>query len=472
LNERCKEELEKSARTYMDTYVEAWGDAYRAKELGNLARLRSEVSNWEVLSAQLGTVSQRRRIAEEFSPALRWILRAVPFGDYDPEGSSWQLRPGPEWPDVSSWFRASVVQRWDSTDLGYFATGTRADTADVAANEAPWETIGADFHQAWSKLAEAIAANSRLDRRVGEASISWGELGKLREDYGLEDERLTKELLEFELWARELLSTRLTQLLVEIQRDHLGDANPDGGWPYIPGEKYTRSGLDTVDFPRFVDFLIAVDRVKEDFRELEEGLRDDFPGVKDRREFYETCDRWYSFLRLADDTGALPEELRLTIYGDDPLKDPFRQSLDDGCQYAARWLSLDLGTGGGVVRTACARENWQREGHEVTWPWRGNREGELQVGLAEVLAGVGYAGAKTLGEYSPLAMCAYLHRYGNSQDQMTWYVTHAFDVERRARDGSVQKQQVGQKLRLELARPLPGPIRKLSEVSASGRRRR
>ncbi len=471
LNERCKEELERSARAYMDTYVEAWSTAYRDKKLITLDDLRSGVSSWEGLAAELSTVSQRRRIAEEFTPALRWILRAVPFGDYDPDGFSWESRSGPEWPDVSSWFRASVAQRWNTTDVGYFATSTRADVADTALNKIPWETIGSDFHQAWFELAEAVAANARLDRRVGERTIPWGELGKLREVYGLEDERLTKDLLEFELWARRMLSTRLTQLLVEIQRDHLGEDNPDGGWPYLRGESYTRSGLDTADFQRFVDFLVAVQRAKEDFQELEEGLRDGLPGSKERREFYEACESWFSFLRLTDEPDALPEELRLTVFGDDPLRDPFRRDLNDGCQFTARWLDLDLGFGG-IVRTACARENWKREGHEVTWPWRGYREGELQVGLAEVLTGVNYAGAKTLGKYSPLALCAYLHRYGNSQDQITWYVTHAFDVERRALEGSKQNEQVGQKLRFELLQPLPKPIGKLSEASTSVHRRR
>ena len=76
-------------------------------------------------------------------------------------------------------------------------------------------------------------------------------------------------------------------------------------------------------------------------------------------------------------------------------------------------------------------------------------------------------GPKALGMYSPLAFCAYLHRYGNGREQnKTWYATHGF--ERQARDAPTQT--VGDMLVFRLRRPLPEPIPRLPKGLASSRR--
>lgn len=194
--------------------------------------------------------------------------------------------------------------------------------------------------------------------------------------------------------------------------------------------------------------------------------------------FYRSCEEWFKFLGLKDEPTPTPEQLQLTVLSEDPLTQPFgKESVSDTCQHTARWLTLDLGlvlgrdatsSGAGVLRIACERQYKRFEGHSVTWPWDPKPGKMLTVSLQDPLPGVRDPGSKTLGTHSPLALCAYLHRYGVGHNQnKTWYVTHSF--ERESSEGA--KQTVGDKLVFKLAQPLPEPVAKLTRVSVQTRGR-
>ncbi len=483
LNVRCLEELEKSVRVCMTSYIGAWSQAYGRKELKTLERIRESASSWERLAVQLGSQPKRRRVSDELIPALSTILQAVPYANHLPDGTRWDFRGDGEWLRVSAWMEDSVGERWDTSEYGLFAVSTRTDGGGASLNIPPWQVISGDFEQAWMELAEDMAAIVRIPPRFSSdvdwhgTHIRWGALEKLREEYALTGEKLSGELVAFERQAQGLLSSYLTETLCGIQQHFLGNESPFDGWPFLPGEEYTRNGLDAVEFDSFLGFLVEVHRAKTAFEEVESGLPGSAPGHAARQSFYTSCEQWFNFLGLKDEPNPSPEALQLTVLSEDPLSQPFgKETVSDTCQHTARWLEVDLGlvlgrdataSGTGILQIACERQYKRLDGHYVRWPWDAKPGKLLTVGLKDPLPGVRDPGSpKTLGTYSPLALCAYLHRYGVGQDQdKTWYVTHSFT------DPQTEDSQntVGDKLVFRLVQPLPEPIVKLTKVSAQAR---
>jgi hypothetical protein len=479
LNVRCLEALEKSVRAYLSAYVEAWGQAYGRKELQTLERLGDSASTWEQLAVQLGTSAKRRRVSDEFTPALSTILQVIPFANRFADGVRWDAEGWRESLSVSAWMEESIAEHWDTAANGYFAVSARFDSGGGGLIRPPWEVIAEDFERAWTELAEDLAANVRVPPRFtsdvdwNARPIRWGALERLQEEYGLGGERLSGQLVAFEHAAQELLSAYLTETLWGIQQHYLGDGNALDGWPYLPGDKYTRDGLNTVDFDSFIGFLVELHRAREAFRPLEEGLPAGAPGHSARAAFYAACEQWFDFLGLKNEPNPSPEDLSINIKTEDPLSPPLgRESVSDGCQHTARDLELDLGlvigseataAGPGILRSACVRERQRAGGHQVEWAWDAKPGKTLTVALSSPLEDVRVPdNVKTLGIHSPLALCAYLQRYGVGHDQnKAWYVTHSFVHE--SSDGA--QKTVGNKLVFRLKRALPGPIAKLTKVA-------
>lgn len=494
LNERCIAKVEESARTYMEAYVGAWGDAYRSKKLEAFDQLSGRASGWEQVASNLspasrGWGSSPLDIADEFEQALLWILRALPWATYNPDDRFWWVdyhdpRGARQFAQLSTWMSESIDRAWNRRELGDFVF-TRRGAGAYDPNQYPWEIIAGQFRNSWLDLARGIAANAGLPTSFsGELDwagtpIPWGRLKVLRDQYGLTDEKLTGQIVEFEQRAQDLLSAHLTDILWGIQERYLGDRQPFEGWPYLSGEKYTRSGLDAVDFDHFIDFLVEMYRAKKSFESLEAGLPDDAPGWRSRGELYASCEAWFRFLGLKDEPKPFPEPLRLTILSQDPVIQPFgKERVDETCQFTAKSFVLDLGLHLGqgeavgapsVLSIACERQYKRSGGYQAVWPWDDTPGKELRIRLEGVRPGVKDPGPKTLGIHSPLALCAYLHRHGVGYEQnKTWYVTHGF--ERQARD--VPKQIVGDKLVFKLRHPLPEPITRLTRAPASSRRPR
>jgi hypothetical protein len=467
LHARCITELGRAVKPYLDTYVSSWSDAYREGKLNELEQLMENNSTWSELVRALDRRTVRHRVEGEIQEALSWILRSTCCATYDANRRTrWQdyYPAREEGEEVADWFGDSLEEHWDP-DLGFFVTEARFDVPDQ--REAPWTRAATDFAGQWLDLAKEIKDVKRIPRRFrdvasGEGSplpsISWGTLKDLREQYGLEDERLTRELEKFERRAQELLSVELSNALVGIQKAHLPDENPSPGWPYLAGKN-----LETVEFDAFLKFLKEIRRAKSVFDKLEGGLPTDLEGATQRRAFYRACDSWLSFLQLGDDTSAFPKEIVVKIRGSDPQSDPYPERVE-GCAFYARWCVLDLGGVDAVVKTACKVED--RSDGEITWRWTAARGDELHVRLDALTPRVSRRPEpKTLGKNSPLALCAYLQRDGKAgDDRRTWYITETFQLQWTTDDGKVTEPRVGQKLAFDLPRPLPTPIRMLTRV--------
>lgn len=492
LNERCMAEIEESARAYMETYVSEWAIAYRSKKLEALDQLSGRASAWEQVASSLSSASRGwgsspLDIADEFEQALLWILRALPWATYNPDYRFWWVdyrddpRGARHFAQLSRWMSESIDRAWNRRELGDFVF-TRIGAGAYDPGQYPWEIIAGQFRNSWLDLARGIASNAGLPTNFRSeldwagTPIPWGRLKVLRDQHGLTDEKLTGELFEFEQGAQDLLSVRLTEILWGVQERHLGDQQPFEGWPYLPGEDYAPTGLDAVDFGHFIGFLVEMHRARKLFESLEAGLPDDAPGWGSRDEFYRSCEAWFEFLELKDEPKPSPEPLHLTILSDDPVVHPYgKERVDETCQHTAVSFTLDLGlrvAQGGAVSTpsalniACESQYRQPGGYRAEWHWDDTSRKELRVRLDGVRSRFKDPGPKALGRYSPLALCAYLHRYGNGREQnKTWYVTHGF--ERQARDAPTQT--VGDMLVFRLRRPLPEPIPRLRNAPASSR---
>ena len=391
---------------------------------------------------------------------------------------------------MSDWMEDAVREEWDDDKLGYFVTQVEI-TAEISKSETlPWEVLAGLFRDKWSQLSEGIADNSPLllpdemdewDNWEG-SSIPWKGMEDLRDAYNLMDEeKLIGALISFETDAQTLLSIEMTRILDQkIQRGLFQGKEPYDGWPYVQGHEYEESGLDTVGFQDFKTFLVQVHRAQERYKELEQGLTDNTKGCRERRAFYRQCERWYEFLDLQDDEEKRPETLHLTVVGHpDPAESACAgQEVESGAQQTADYIGLRLGLklseddkriDGDLLRIPTGVAGRRKE-HGVWWEWP-SEEGELAVSLEEIrLESRVEEPKKILGRSSPLAFCAYLHRYGAADevDAKRWCVMHAFERDRpsSARVGTgdaarARKELVGETLLFELERPLPGPIARL-----------
>jgi hypothetical protein len=454
-------------KAYMRAYVQAWDKAYRGRRLTKLAKLTDGVLNWEHLAKRLRDDKNLvREAAGEFSESLQDIVRSVAMGNYTDEGTAWESSET----NLNGWFSDVIGESWKT---GKWVTGL---LPPPAADKAPWGVIATGFKGTWDNLVRGIEGNYNLaDRRDRGAehfeSIPWGSTEDLQTKYGLTDERLTKELLEFERWAGKLLDARLTELLIATQGAELGNLKPDpaSGWPFLG---LAPNPLATVQYEKFKNLLREVEKTRVAFEKLESGLGkgEAPPGYKDRQAFYTACSRWQEFLKAdAVDVTVVPCSIGQAPGGGWP------QNIKSYCRDVADSIKLQLG-GRGQLDFSCESQHW--DDSKITWNFK-ELTGDWLVSInarseqkssdtknakdpSKVIHLVEKTKLQKLGEDSALALCAYLERYGKPKDdRKTWYVVHGFDAE----VGGAKPEAYGAVLRFDFGKTrLPEPIPKLEPV--------
>ncbi len=467
LHERCRKELERAARKYMDRYVAEWSRAYGEQKLKQLERLRLDARDWPQLANRLRSRSERQKLRREFEPALRMILQAVPWATFDVQAGFWGNGDNP-WPVIAEWMTDALEQH--RSDLGDFAFFARENFRTTGDAEQPWAAITNDFGDAFENLLTAISENGSLDEPNPNAKrIDWDELDKLRDQFQYRDERLTGELVRFVETAQRRFGEHLTDRLARLQ-DNLGSMPPQLGWPYLPGTE-----LKTVDFEAFKEFLIEVEKTAGAYEKLDVPGT---PGYPERTAFFASCKRWHRFLWVDGPSTQNPRMLSATVASHNPKAESapaIRKGTepDFGCQYSARWWMLDLGFSqpGPEIRTSCRSLDSDKADRSVEWDWgtMGSRKLKYSIGSPTNLAGD--PGPQPLGDHSPLAFCAYLEIGGWSQDRSTWNVSHDMDVDvvQPSAGGltTTKRTKIGQLLTFRLDRRLPEPIVKLKRLKPS-----
>ena len=494
LHTQCLQELESAGRAYMLAFVRDWNDAYGDKTLEKLDALSKHVRNWKDLVAKIGSQNRRgtssvNEVVAEFDAAMATILQVGPFASYNSRlDVYWDGDASfPEWVRLANWMYDARATAWNSARVG--GTDLRSYADERAGSKRPWDAIAGNLSDSWRRLCEGIKDNAELPKSFkrpnewSSTSIPWREIEQLRDRYGFgEDEKLTGALLEFERKVQELLSVEVTRILADIQERYLGRSPPDGGWPFMPGEKYTATGLNAVDFVKFKKFLVEVRRAEKAFEQVEKKLVESAPGRLERLRFFERCAEWNEFLDLKDklNTGerALGVVVGCGVGIEDANSDLFGKRLDDTAQHAAKMVVVDLGlkihsSNDGEIDGALrirTETQYKKEPREASWEWPPTEGKELLIRLDQVLEGVHLpdGAQKKMGMSSPLSLCTYLYRYGKSNDSgKTWYVLHGF---KRAKSGAgggpADKafETVGERLIYTLERRMPKPIQQIRRL--------
>ena len=494
LHEYCIERIRSAWERYADAYAREWRAAYDARSLLGLKDFETRDDDWEVFARRFSGERDRRdidprRVADELEPALREALQATRWATYLP-GDGWWAddRDMPDqWRDTIEAFDTAMQRSWGAES---FALTAVSDPATKAPHEEAWVALAREFGERWQDLSEAIGNSTGLEERFRTdtrkhefGTIPWGRIEALRREVRLDDEKLTAELVRFEEEAQQLLSEELTDILWNIQREHLPPKTPPDGWPFVGSAGDAAEVLTTIDFSSFKKFLAEVARARQMFAQLEDGLPDD-EVQRARAQFYQQCQAWYAFLDLSGDvrTGLVAGSLEMEIQGDDPMADRcFKRKIDDAAQQYYHDVELnlgfkttgtDVGQGGtppGAIRIGTHHE---RKGvrHKRLWDWEEQQEGEreLSVSLLGLLeAGRGLAGIvgddarRSLGTSSPLALCVYLYSYGYGEGPV-WRTLCEFP--HPAKEG----QQIGEMFVFNLSRPMPVPIKVLQPARLSG----
>ncbi len=507
LNERCALRLATAGRAYMEMYLGEWASAYQDKRLLEVERLLERASDWRSLAGLMqqrgdrGTAG-RDEVADELQAALSGILQAIVFWQwYQAEDTGqWvatSTADDADWREVASWMQGAIESRWPQ-HLGVFAVQARLPAGEIERpnpNDPPWTSLVNEFVRRWKELTKGMGAQANLPSRFDQEapatspiSIPWGQIEVLRREARLDDEQLIGQVVAFEARAQQLLSAALTDILCSVQADYFRNSDPYDGWPYLnePGEG--SKALDTVDFVNFKKFLRDVERAAQQFELLEQALPHDDPLWRARADFYRGCREWARFIGLKDQLQHT--DLGVEVRGGDPLDAPTgKERVDDTAQHSYDYVDLDLGL---CVREAadqtCSTDRplrmptltEQKVGpRQTTWTWPVRPGGqELSVALVEGRRPEGSSQnypsiARTLGQTSPLALCAYLHRYGLRADN-TWVTSHGFNLPEEFRLKGVGnlagtldpgKTMVGEKYIFTLDRPLPDPIAKLGPAT-------
>jgi hypothetical protein len=351
--------------------------------------------------------------------------------------------------------------------------------------------VAAGFAERWLAWCKVVG-ETKMPRDFGRNApetklreIPWSDIADLRKETGLTDEKITRELADLLSRAQGVLSAELTGVLCKVQQDAFADAEPYEGWPYTDPNGSDTTGLQTVPFENFTTFLATVKRAEDALNPLLKGLPDDVPLVRSRRAFLGQCREWSVFLPL--DAQGLQTELVVTVWTEDPFKDPLgKERVDDTAQAFYRnvqlVLGLRVGTGAAAIVkplefATTAEMRGQANKVDAVWDWKGVSEPELTFALVDGIPPVGKTlqyqyptlAPRAVGRSSHLALCAYLHRYGNLKDG-NWYVTHGIDLPdalRKAKRSDLASQlppgikTIGEKFVFDLKRRLPGPIPKL-----------
>ena len=506
LNEVCSERVRKAGEAYMETYVRSWASAYGSKRLAELERLTDAADRWESLGALVQRGDDRRGaagdlVADELAAALGEIIESLPFWAwyFDESANRWTDAINPDdkdWLEVASWMQRAIEQYWPR-ELGRFAVDARMPSeSEVKAEpgKPPWQVLSDEHIRRWKELTKGIAARGALPskfdsdaREKDPKAIPWGSIATLRREARIDDEKLTGQLLAFERKAQGLLSKALTETLCGVQARYFRDLEPFDGWPYLNASADTPKALETVDFADFKGFVREMERAWKAFEVLEDALPQDEPLRGPRLEFYRECQVWARFLQLNDQ--LMPSPLVVEVEGADPVTEPFgKERVQDTAQMYYDAVTLDLAlaiskegepgaSGEEPLRIPTLAADKLNKPRKALWRW-GVRTGGtgLSVSLVDGRGPEGGGGSRypsithALGESSPLALCAYLHRHGvHSGDQ--WVTSHAFELvtelKQRGQGNLVStldpgKTTVGEKFLFRLERPLPDPVRKLS----------
>ncbi len=483
----CASELEGAVSRYARAYFQAWDRAYGRFVLGELEDLTANLETWSDLSSRLVARSKSAtatgdKIASDFGEALEWALKHTQWITFDPQlGGTWEgvarQKGEPELGVLAGITTSALSREWDARAHGSFVLDHPLAPDDRLEDRAPWELISRKFEDAWRDVTIPIRKFGELPRQFLQdpandmkpiSPIPWTRLPELRETYGLGDEQLTGAVQTFQQSAQHLLSAELTKILFDIQRGYFHEMRPDRdtGWPYLPGDRHDVTGMRTVDFANFKNFLVEVTRAKLVFEQLEASLPADSPGRAERLAFYQGCVDWYEFLGLVNERDPRATDLKFTVEGEDPTAEPYgSERVGDSAQQDYGRLILAIGlsmdkpdktipSGSMAIATLTEEKVKRRPGR---WRWTQRSTDDLTITLAGDVTGRGRGDLrKTLGQASPLAFCAYLQRYGDGYDaRKTWRVTHGFDIPGL---GGGQRRTIGERLKFELNRHMPAPI--------------
>ncbi len=483
----CAGELEDAIDRYSRAYFKAWDGAYGRFVLGDLEDLTANVETWSDLSSRLAgrsnsAIATGEKISSDLGEGLEWILKNSQWVTFDSQlGNTWEAvarqKNEPELGRLASIVANALSREWDTRAHGSFVLDRSLDPDDRLQERPPWELISRKFEEAWRDVTMPIRKSGDLPRQFLQnaaddlepiRTIPWSRLNELRETYGLKDERLTGAVHTFQKRAQNLLSSELTRILYDIQKGYFHEMRPDreAGWPYLPGDRHDVTGMRTVDFSNFKNFLVEIVRAKQAFEQLEASLPADLRGRDERLAFYKSCSEWYELLGLVNERDSRVTALKFTVEGEDPTSEPYgSERVQDSAQQDFGKLILVIGLsmdepdqtiarGALAVATLTEEKVKRRDGR---WRWSQRSNDDLTVALTGDVSGKGRGDLKkTLGKASPLAFCAYLQRYGNAYDaRKTWRVTHGFDIQGL---GGGQRRTIGERLKFELTRPLPNPI--------------
>jgi hypothetical protein len=286
----------------------------------------------------------------------------------------------------------------------------------------------------------------------------------------------------------------MTDILYDVQQRYFQNQDPYDGWPYVNPSGEQLTALETVGWKQFKDFLFEISQAARVFGPLENGIPDDDPLKAKRLQLYRGCQQWWSFIGF--DAQGKPADLKLEVQNLDPL-DPTTpggrvQGIDDTAQNYYGEVQLYLGLAvqdpnqpGGVNETAPLRISTLARGasgmKKAWWRWTsGGGENRFRMQLAVGIQGLGKTkpypdniAPSILGKSSPLALCAYLHRYARYDGQSgLWVSSHAIDLAQAFRavgaadlippDG---RTRIGAKFAFRLERAMPEPIRRLQRAS-------
>ncbi|MCK4340853.1 MAG: hypothetical protein KAY37_03925, partial [Phycisphaerae bacterium] len=504
LNQSCSNLAETAWKRYCEKYVQARGTAYKSKDLAELERYGRWDELWETFaeqfkpSAGMGENAARNAVRDEFQPALAEILHAVRWATYAPESgelverlSDYYRRQGQL---VETTFETAVSDYWTE---GRFVRQATAGSAAAAASRRPWDALAGAYADHWVEWCNSVGKASKLPRNFdledqlpAPMTIPWAGISSLRIDTNMGDERLTDQLVDFQLKAQGLLSAELSNILYRVQESYFAEQIPYEGWPFLNEQGTGLTALETVNFEQFARFLLAVQRAEEAFAGLEKGLQDD-PLRKSRREFFRACSGWRDFLGLNTQGGATP--LDVTVWTEDPLGEPYGQvTPDDTAQHFYKEVCLTIGLrlqeagDRAATRPLCFQTTERGKARATRTVWEFSRTPDLQELTFELVDGLQPEGkdytyprikSEILGRPSPLAFCAYLHRYGRYVDG-NWVVSHAVDLAEKFQQagrtelvGQLRNDEriIGEKFIFQLpsGRHLPQPIPRLSPATGS-----
>jgi len=480
LNISCIDKINEAGRTYFETYVGSWKNAYDEKAFPSLDRVMKNDARWESLVRRIGTNTE---VEEELQESLETILGAVTFWSaYPDESGAWVVNKD-DWDQMMD---DAIADQW-GRDSGGFVT-QRQLTADFRDRDGylddPAALVASEFVKRWKALTRALGENAEFrtawnrakksrNRDIVATSIPWRGIQTLREELHFDDEKITGKLVSFEEKAKTLLSDELTDLIAKIEKDYFGDKQAATGWPYV-ATSGGRVGLDTVEFAKFKKFLLDIQRAEDAFRPLEDGFDDDLSLVRSR--YYTLCAKWRSFLGLDKDGRETP--LLLTVRGGDPLNDPrFRgQGFVDTAHQYYRTVELNLGDlawtsddpdasiSRGPLRRRTENE-FRKTEYRAPWDWSQSRGAVMEASLIEGAAidvqrdDNRYSPISVvLGQTSPLGICAYLQAYSHDShdpDRRIWWTLHKFEL----KEGAKKDKFLAEMFEFKLDRALPEPIK-------------